>query len=176
MSKTLHQFGRVLFDELEQIAVRRGGFASLKWVEKKLLEAQLDIQELAKDAAEPKSTLRRRRRRPRTAPGRQGRAGARGPDGEAVDQLGQIMHELVTMAQEVQNDLVKMAEEARKKIKPPDQAHAPPNGFKIPTDRARAFFDRLRQRRIARPGPSASRRSNRNSPNTISSAEKSGTC
>ncbi len=53
MSKTLHQFGRVLFDELEQIAVRRGGFASLKWVNEKLIEAQRDVKELGKKAAEP---------------------------------------------------------------------------------------------------------------------------
>ena len=53
MSKTLHQFGRVLFDELEQIAVRRGGFASLKWVNEKLVEAQRDVKELGKKAAEP---------------------------------------------------------------------------------------------------------------------------
>ena len=39
MSKTLHQFGRVLFDELEQVAVRRGGFASLKWVKENLEKA-----------------------------------------------------------------------------------------------------------------------------------------
>ena len=32
MPKTLCQFGPVMFDELEQVAVRRGGFASLRWL------------------------------------------------------------------------------------------------------------------------------------------------
>jgi hypothetical protein len=53
MSKTLHQFGRVLFDELEQLAVRRGGFASLTWVNEKLREAQRGVEELGKKAADP---------------------------------------------------------------------------------------------------------------------------
>ena len=41
MSNTLHQSGRVLFAELEQIAVRRSGvFASLTWVRRNLEEAR----------------------------------------------------------------------------------------------------------------------------------------
>ena len=59
MSKTLHQFGRVLFDELEQIAVRRGGFASLNWVNEKLLEAQRGVMALHERASDPTIDFRR---------------------------------------------------------------------------------------------------------------------
>lgn len=57
MSKTLHPFGRVLFDELEQVAVRRGGFASLSWVLKDLEEARQQCDASVRLAADPKSSL-----------------------------------------------------------------------------------------------------------------------
>ena len=57
MKKTLHQFGRVLFDELEQVAVRRGGFASLMWVEHELDQALRDVKALRKKAADPNVDL-----------------------------------------------------------------------------------------------------------------------
>ena len=53
MSKTLHPFGRVLFDELEQIAIRRGGFASLVSVKQDLVEARKRLDQLKEDAANP---------------------------------------------------------------------------------------------------------------------------
>src|SRR4051812_18683986 len=53
MSKTLHPFGTVLFNELEQVAVRRGRFASLEWVRRELTEAQTRVAGSAADAANP---------------------------------------------------------------------------------------------------------------------------
>jgi hypothetical protein len=51
MSKTFHQFGRVLFDELEQIAFRRGGFASLLWVKFSVKEIRGRQQKLIDEEA-----------------------------------------------------------------------------------------------------------------------------
>ena len=53
MSKTLHSFGTVLFDELEQVAVRRGRFASLEWVRRELTEARGRVAGSSEDAANP---------------------------------------------------------------------------------------------------------------------------
>ena len=91
MSKTLHQFGWVLFDELEQVAVRRGGFASLKWVEQELLEAQRGLEELGETSAGP--TVARRATDALALAAR---------TAEAVDQFGQIMRDRVKMARDVQ--------------------------------------------------------------------------
>ena len=52
MSKTLHPFGRVLFEELEQIAIRRGGFASLMAVEQELAAARGRLKRAIDDAAD----------------------------------------------------------------------------------------------------------------------------
>src|SRR5215213_6170822 len=53
MSKTLHLFGTVLFNELEQVAVRRGRFASLEWVRRELAEARVRVDGSSKDAINP---------------------------------------------------------------------------------------------------------------------------
>jgi len=58
MSKTLHQFGMVLFDELEQIAIRRyGEFASLRWIKENLEKARGNVQRLREEAAKPNVDL-----------------------------------------------------------------------------------------------------------------------
>ena len=72
MSKTLHQFGRVLFDELEQVAVRRGGFASLEWVNEKLIRAQRSVEALGKKAAECNDDLPSLRKQADECTGRHG--------------------------------------------------------------------------------------------------------
>jgi len=110
MSKTLHQFGRVLFDELEQIAVRRrSGFASLKWVRAKLLKARWEIRKLAKEAAGPSLDPLFLRKNAATCALRARDALALATEAaEAVDQLAETMRGMLITA-----------EEARKKIKPP---------------------------------------------------------
>ena len=118
MSNTLHQFGRVLFDELEQVAVRRGGFASLMWVKKNLFKAGFRVNKLRKDAAKPKFDLPLLRRKADTR-ARQARdaLALAARTVEAVDQFAAIMH-----------DVVKMAHDVLKNMKRPAQgsAHVPP--------------------------------------------------
>ena len=63
MSETLHQFGRVLFDELEQVAVRRGGFPSLHWVKENLKTAQRSVKTLREEAANSTADLSSLRKR-----------------------------------------------------------------------------------------------------------------
>ena len=58
MSKSLYPFGRVLLDELEQIAVRRGGFASLQSVHEELCEAQRQLKLAIEHAKNPDVPLR----------------------------------------------------------------------------------------------------------------------
>ncbi len=138
MSKTLHQFGRVLFDELEQVAVRRGGFASLAWVNGKLAEAQRGARELRDEAADPNidlPSLRKsadeRARQARDA------LGVAAQTAEAVEQLGQII-----------SDMVKTAQEVQKRIKPPDVGQEHPGTAKLLTDLINALYDRFRRPRI----------------------------
>jgi hypothetical protein len=116
MSKTLHQFGRVLFDELEQIAVRRGGFASLKWTQNALSDAQRRVKKLRKvaaklEAAKLKLDLPWLRKKAGEC-ARQAKDGLALADqtSKAVDQLRQVI-----------SDSVRTAEEVSNKIKPPDQ-------------------------------------------------------
>ncbi len=116
MSKTLHPFGRVLFDELEQIAIRRGGFASLLAVKQELAEARKLLEKAIADAADPGVPLE--------APAEMARLGAPRPPSlratteegtrhareamaltalaaDSVDQLGQVVAHRVKTAQEV---------------------------------------------------------------------------
>jgi len=102
MSDTLHQFGRVLFDELEQVAVRRGGFASLKWVKENLEKAKLHVEELGKKAADSNvvvpslsETADECARQARDA------LALATQTAEAVEQLRQIVWDMVKTAQEV---------------------------------------------------------------------------
>ena len=90
MSKTLHPFGRVLFDELEQIAVRRGGIASLKWLQENLEKTERCIEELSKKVAEPPVDCRSPRKTPDEWALQAGtRWRSRPSTVDAVDQLSQ---------------------------------------------------------------------------------------
>ena len=107
MSRTLHQFGMVLFDELEQVAVRRGGFASLKWVKRQLLKAQRGVEELGKKAADPTVDLPSPRKKPDECARQVRDALALAPQtAEAVKQLGRIMLDLNEALEEVRKKLM----------------------------------------------------------------------
>jgi hypothetical protein len=113
MSKTLHQFGSVLFDELEQVAVRRGGFASLKWVRKNLETVRDSAKTLREDAAKSDFDPPSLRKKADECAKQAGHALAVAVStGEAVDQLCQVISDSVRTAEEVWNKI---------KIKPPDQ-------------------------------------------------------
>jgi Patatin-like phospholipase len=133
MSNTLHQFGRVLFAELEQIAVRRsGGFASLEWVRKNLEDAQDSAQKLRHEAARPNFEPSLRKKADECA--QQARNALRlvAQATNAVDQLLQVITELLGPAQEV-----------LKKIKPPDQPLARPVALKPLAALLRALKEHL---------------------------------
>ena len=142
MSKTLHQFGRVLFDELEQVAVRRGGFPSLEWVKKNLEKAERDVEKLERDV---KKRLKERSEptvEPTLAAATADKCAQQARDAlvlaaqtaEAVDQLRQIVSVTIRMAREVRNKLVR-----------PPQASAGPQSLRWPVRMIRAVLDKVRQ-------------------------------
>jgi hypothetical protein len=132
MSKTLYPFGRVLFDELEQIAIRRGGFASLLSVKQELSDARKLLEESIADAADPGVPLdppggaaqEAAARRPslrETAEAGTRRArealALTAMAAESVDQLGQIVSRRVRTTQDVfENHLSRPRPAARNPI------------------------------------------------------------
>src|SRR5262249_20364384 len=110
MSKTLNQFGRVLFEELEHIAVRRGGFASLNWVNEKLLEARSAVEELCGEARKRNPELPAlKRKADECAQGVRDALAVGAQTAEAVEQLGSIIGDMVKTAQEVLEVLAELS-------------------------------------------------------------------
>jgi hypothetical protein len=102
MAGTLHQFGLVLFHELLQIAVRRGGFASLKWVKKKLKEAESGVEQFGDEVWNPNVDLPSlKKKADEAAQGAKDALAVAARTAEAVEELGRIISDMVKTAQQV---------------------------------------------------------------------------